>query len=444
MRILIVGAGAVGSIVAGRLSREQHDVTLIEADEANVARAQETLDALVIPGNGASATVLREAGVENADIVIAVTDADEINILACQQAHRVGVKTKVARVRNTDYYIDDAPAFDGIDAMINPDRVAVDEIHELLLKQAATDFYEFAEGRVQVIGARVGAGSLVVDKSLAEIEKVVGTRWALVASITRNHRSIIPCGEDVIQEGDQVFLIGRAGKIESALQHVALPSSAAERVMIVGGNRIGVMLANALTQEGVQVKVIEADEKRAIRASTRVDRALVVRGEATDLDLLRSEGIDDMDGFVAVSDDEEMNLTASLMARHHGARKTICLINRPNYVPLAGIIGIDAAVSPRLSTADAIMRYFRRGSVLSLTTLRENEAEIMELEATERSSIVGKPLAGLDFPRNALVGAIIKPYQVVIPRGGDVIEVGDKVIVFALPAAAKSVRKLFG
>lgn len=444
MKILIVGAGAVGSIVAQRLSREQHDVTLIEADDRHVAHAQETLDALVTAGNGASAAVLLEAGVERADILIAVTDVDEINILACQQAHRLGVETKVARVRNTDYYVDDQPAFDGVDTMINPDRVAVDEIHELLLKRAATDIYEFADGRVQVIGARVGAGSLVVDKSLSEIEREVGARWALVASITRNHRSIIPCGEDVLQEGDQVFLIGRTGKIESALQYVALPSHKVEAVMIVGANRIGINLANALTDEGVAVKILEANEERARKASSRVERALVIHGEATDLDLLRSEGIDEMDGFVAVSNDEEMNLTASLMARHHGARKTICLINRPNYVPLAGIIGVDAAVSPRLSTADAIMRYFRRGNVLSLTSLRENEAELVELEATEHSAVVGKPLASLDFPRNALIGAIIKPYQIVIPRGGDVIELGDKVIVFALPAAVRAVRNLFG
>jgi trk system potassium uptake protein TrkA len=444
MKILIVGAGAVGSIVASRLSRERHDVTLIESDDRMIAAAQRSLDALVIPGNGASLSVLEKAGVEGSDVMIAVTNADEINILACQQAHRMHVPTKLARVRNTDYYIDDQPAFDGVDAMINPDRVAVDAIRELLLKKAATDFYEFADGRVQVIGARVGAGSMVMGKSLREIEQEVGSRWALVASITRHGKTIIPCGEDVLEEDDQVFLVGRSGKIESALQYIALPSSPVERVMIVGANRIGINLANELSHAGVHVKLIEADAHRAQRASTRVDDALVLHAEATDLDVLRSEGIESMHGFVAASEDEELNLTAALLAKHHGARKTICLLKRPNYVPLSGIIGIDAAVSPRLSTAEAIMRYFRTGNVLSLTTLRDSAAEILELEASKQSAVTDRPLAELEFPRGALIGAIIKPYQVVIPRGGDVIEEGDKVLVFTVPSVARSVQKLFG
>ena len=213
--------------------------------------------------------------------------------------------------------------------------------------------------------------------------------------------------------------------------------------MIVGANRIGMNLANMLADDGVHVKILDPDERRARRASNAVDHALVLHGEATDLDLLRAEGIEDTDGFVAVSDDEEMNLTASLLARHHGAKKTICLIKRPNYVPLAGVIGIDAAISPRLSTADAIMRYFRQGNMLSHMSLRENETEILELEPAKNSDILDRPLQSIDFPRNTLIGAIIKPYQVVIPRGGDVIEEGDQVIVFALPGAVRAVRKLF-
>ncbi len=444
MKIIIVGAGAVGSIVAERLAEGRHDVTLLEANEAIVAEAQEHLDALVVQGNGASAALLQEVGVEKADILIAVTNVDEINILACLQAQRFGVPTKLARVRNSDYYEKGRGDIEGIDAMINPDRVAVEEIHELLLKKAATDIYEFADDRVQVIGARVGPGAQVVDKSLREIELEVGSRWALVAAITRDHHTIIPCGEDVLQENDQVFVVGRTGKIADALQYFTVPSQPVESVMILGATRAGINLARRLGNEGIAVKLIDADSDRALRASNRLEKALVLHGDATDLELLRSEGIGDMDGFVAVSNDEEMNLTASLLARYHGAKKTVCLIKRPNYVPLATIIGVDAAVSPRLSTADAIMRYFAQGSVLSTTHLRENEAEIMELEARAGSSILNKPLHTLEFPRHAIVGAIIKPYQVVIPRGGDTIEAGDKVLVFALPRAARAVQKLFG
>jgi trk system potassium uptake protein TrkA len=444
MKIIIVGAGAVGSIVAQKLSAENHDVTLIESEDRAVSNVQRSLDALVLTGNGASWELLEEAGVERTDILIAVTNVDEMNILACQQASRYKVKTRVARVRNRDYYLDDkTSSFPGIDHMINPDEEAVREIHELLLQPAATDIYDFADGRVQVIGARVGAGAQVTGKTLKEIQGEVGSRWALVAAITRDGKSIIPRGDDRMLEGDHAFLVGRQGKISDAVKMLAVPKARPQHVMIVGGNRIGIRLAGLLPQEGVHVKLIEASESRAHRAGNKLDRALVIHGDATDAELLLQEAIGQMDAFVAVSDDEEMNLTSSLLARHHGAGKTIALIKRPNYVPLATVIGIDAAVSPRLSTARAIMRYFHHGNVLSATDLKDSEAEVLEMRATERSAVVGRPLATLEFPEHALVAAIIKPYQVVVPRGGDVIEPGDQVLVFTLPDAVRAVRKLF-
>lgn len=213
--------------------------------------------------------------------------------------------------------------------------------------------------------------------------------------------------------------------------------------MIAGANPIGVSLARILTQEGIAVKLLENQPELAHRASLQLDNTLVLLGDPTDLEFLESEGLADMDGFVAVSEDDDMNLMASLLARTHGARKTIALIRRPNYVPLLSTIGVDAAVSPRLSTADAIMRYFRRGNVLSLTSLKENDAEIVELEATADSKVVGVPISELEMPRHALLGAIIKPYQIVIPRGGDEIDAGDRVLVFALPDAVSAVQKLF-
>lgn len=443
MKIIIVGAGAVGSIVAERLAGEFHDVTLIEADERIAREAQQSLDALVLHGNGATADMLQKAQAHRAHILIAVTNNDEINMLACIQAGNMGVKTRVARVRNRDYCKDESASVLGIDRVINPDNVAVEEIHELLMRPAATDLYEFADGRVQVIGARVGRDAPVLDKTLNEIEDAVGSRWSLVAAISRDGRTIIPGGSDVLQEDDHVFLVGRRGKVTEALTHLARPRRPMHTIMIAGGSRVGIHLAERLTTEGLHVKLIEADEERARYASNRLARALVLHGDATDSELLRSEGIESVDAFVAVSTDEQLNLTSCLIARHRSQAKTIALIKRPNYVPLASDIGIDAAVSPRLSMAGAIMRFFRHGNVLIRVSLPDSEAEIMELEATEKSSVVGRPLATLDFPRDAIVGALIKPYQVVVPRGSDVVEPGDKVLVFALPQAMKSVQKLF-
>jgi trk system potassium uptake protein TrkA len=444
MKIIIVGAGAVGSIVAQKLSVENHDVILIESEEKVVASVQRSLDALVLTGNGASWELLEQAGVERTDILIAVTNVDETNILACQQASRYGVKTKVARVRNRDYYLDDkTSSFPGIDHMINPDEEAVREIHELLLQPAATDIYDFADGRVQVIGARVGVGAQVAGKTLQEIQTEVGSRWALVAAITREGRSIIPRGDERLLEGDHAFLVGRQGRIAEAVRMLDVDKPRPNHIMIVGANRIGNRLAALLSEEGVHVKLLESTEARAQRAGNLLDRALVIHGDATDAELLLQEAIGEMDAFVSVTDDEEMNLTASLLARHHGAGKTIALIKRPNYVPLATVIGIDAAVSPRLSTARAIMLYFHHGNVLSATDLKDSEAEVLEMRATENSAVVGKPLAKLEFPVGSLVATIIKPYQVVVPRGGDVIEPGDQVLMFALPEAVRKVRRLF-
>jgi len=433
MKIIIVGAGAVGSIVAQKLSAENHDVTLIETEDRAVANVQRSLDALVLTGNGASWELLEEAGVKRTDILIAVTNVDEMNILACQQASRYKVKTRVARVRNREYYLDDkTSSFPGIDHMINPDEEAVREVHELLLQPAATDIYDFADGRVQVIGARVSAGAQVAGKTLQEIQAEVGSRWALVAG-----------GGERLLEGDHAFLVGRQGKISEAVRMLAEEKPRPNHIMIVGANRIGIRLAEQLSSEGIHVKLLDSSESRAQRAGNRLDRALVIHGDATEAELLLQEAVGEMDAFVSVSDDEQMNLTASLLARHHGAGKTIALIKRPNYVPLAAVIGIDAAVSPRLSTARAIMRYFHHGNVLSATDLKDSEAEVLEMRATEDCPVVGTPLAKLDFPDHALVAAIIKPYQVVVPRGGDVIEPGDQVLVFTLPDAVRAVRRLF-
>nr|MBC8425085.1 Trk system potassium transporter TrkA [bacterium] len=369
MKIVIVGAGAVGDDLARTVSRRERDVTVIELNPDRVRQAKEQLDCRVLEGNGVNPTFLDEVGMSDCDLFCAVTDSDEANIIACLTAHRLGAKVKVARVRDGEFYRSGNLIFDGIDMAINPDIEAVRSMREILWQQAATDVYEFAGGRVRVLGARVEDSAYVCGKSLAEIEKGLGSRWALVIAVVREGDTLIPRGGTVIETGDLVYVAGARGAVDKALAYVTTPSTQLQNVMIVGANPMGLELARDLTAHGVGVKLIDRDEAKCAYAAEQLHRALVLHADGTDLELLRSEGVDRMDGFVSVSNDEETNVMACLLAHHHGPAKTICLVNRPDYVKLLPLLGIDAAISPRLSTADAIARFVKRGAVVSARSL---------------------------------------------------------------------------
>lgn len=443
MKIVIIGAGAVGADLARKISARDHDVIVVERDADKLAALGEQLDCRFVVGNAVSPTLLQEINLADCDLLAAVTDSDETNIIVCLTAHRLGARVKVARVRQEEYYHRGRLALDGIDLAINPDHEAVSAAREILFQSAASEVHEFAGGRVRVVGARVDPQASGARRTLAELFDRRARGSALAIAIVRGERTLIPRGDTVIESGDLVYLAGQRAAIDRALKHLHAPGSPLERVMVVGANARGLELARDLLDAGVRVKLIDRSEEKCQRAAELLHRALVLHGDSTDVALLESEGVSEMDGFVSLSGDEETNIMACLLARRHGARKTVCLVDRPDYVPLLPLLGVDAAVSPRLSAASRIAAFVKRGGVVSAQSLGFTGAEILELRLDARSRSLGRPLARLSFPREALLGAVIREGHVFIPDGETTLAAGDEVIVLALPGSVPTVESFF-
>lgn len=446
MKIVVVGAGEVGTHITSHLSQEGNDIIMVEQDPVRASQADRTLDAMTVQGNGASVSVLDAAGARGADMIVAVTDVDEVNIVACVSGKALGIPRRIARVKNVDYYrhgADRSMREVGVDLMINPDLVAALEIERLISLPGASDVSDFGNARVRMIGLYVSEEAPVLGKSLREVDSLFGVQPATVVSVVREGKTLIPDGDTVLQVGDHIFMVGRRAAMPTLMSLLGVYVEPAHYVMIVGAGPISRHLASYLVDHKIQVKMVEVKREKAERVADELDKVMVLVGDGTDVELLESEGVKDVDAFIAASNDEETNIMSCLLARHLGAKKTISVIRRSNYVPLVPVVGIDAAVSVRLSTAAAIMKFCRRGEIVSFAQLKENEAEFLELVAHADNPITRKPLTDLNFPKGAIVGAIIRGKEVVIPRGDTQVEDGDRVVVFALPEAVEAVEKLF-
>ena len=442
MRVIIVGAGEVGFNTALMLSREEHDVVLIEQDETLVERATEQLDALTIQGNGASPRLLAEAGVKKSDLLIATTNSDEVNIIACLAAKAQEVPRTVARLHNPDYYDPREPIerdMFKIDFVIHTEQMAAEEIREALLVPGATNVETFAEDRIEVAEVILNAGSPIVGLPVRDIEL---PEQSLIVGIVRNGEALVPRGDTVLGARDHVFLIGEQRHIGRIVGAVTTDTATVREVMIFGGGRIGLRLALALEQVGISVKVIERDEARARYVASQLNKGLVLHEDGTSQDLLLQEGIDRMDAFVAATGDDRANLLAAMYARRLGARQTIAGISRGEFAPLADALGVDITISPRLLAAGAILRFVRRGDVVAVTLL-ESGAEMMELRVPQGSQVAGRPLSKVGFPQGALVGALLREGKVIIPSGREAMKPGDDAVVFTLQEDVSKVERLF-
>ncbi|UCD84447.1 MAG: Trk system potassium transporter TrkA [Deltaproteobacteria bacterium] len=445
MKVIIIGAGEIGFNIARKLSSENKDVILIDSSEEKIRRAQECLDVQCILGRGSRPGILKEAGIDTAEIVIAVTNSDEVNMIACLIAgSQSKVPVKIARIRDPDYTGNNTilgKEHLGIDLVINPEREAADKILRLLEVPGATEIVEFAEGKVKLVEFLVEPGSYVAGKRLKELDETHPNQRVLIASISRGNKLIIPKGEDAIQVGDLVSVVTVKNAVSEVQEVLGKKNGRTKTVMISGVGFVGLYLAQKLEERGLSVKVIENDAVKCSELAEKLNRTIVLQGDSSDQSLLLEENINEVDAFLAVSQDEEANILSSLLAKRLGAKRVYALVNKSSYMPVVTTIGVDVMVSPRLAAVGRILQFVRRGRVLSVAQLDGEEAEAIEFVALETSDIVNKPLKNLRFPKGAIVGAVVRGEEIIIPRGNDSILPDDRVIIFALGKAIPKVEK---
>jgi trk system potassium uptake protein TrkA len=445
MKIIIVGAGEVGYHTAQKLSQENQDVFLIDKDPEKTKRITDTLDVQAILGSGTSPEMLKASGIREADMLVAATDSDEVNLFACLLAKILNpVILKVARVRSQEY-LREKELFGrdilAIDHIINPESVMVETIRNLMMVPGASDVIDFVGGRVKLIGMTVKPDSPEAGRQLSSFKGLEGK--LLIGAIVRGDHVFIPHGEDTIQANDLVYLVVRAEDLPHELRRFNLMNDKEIRsVIIVGAGESGTALAQALDQTKFHVKIIDKDAHKCAALAENLERVIVINGDGTDKDLLQEENVNDVDFIVAATGDEESNVLISLLAKGLGAKKTITRINKLSYIPLVSAIGIDTVVSSRLSAIRAILQHIRQGKIISVAPLKGEQAEAIEAEALETSDIVGRPLSRVKFPKGALVGAVVRGEDIVIARGDTVIEPKDRLIIFAVQEVIPKLQKL--
>lgn len=445
MKIIIVGAGEVGFQIASRLAYENKDVVIIDKDAEAIRRVSEALDVQTINASGSSPVVLEEAGIKEAEIMLAVTDSDEANLVACLVANIISPTTKkLARLRDADYdtYIDtfrlNSP---NIDTIINPEVEVVRTIERLMSVPGAVDVGEFADGRVNFVGIILDAEARLAGVRLVDISRHIDNGRVLIAAIARENEVIIPRGSDRLMPGDLVYFISEKEKLAETLAVFDKHAEDVKRVLIVGGGRTGLRLAKRLEEMSIYTKIIEKQAARCAFLAERLNKTVVLCGDGSDQGLLSEENIQEVDVVVTLTNDEETNILASLLSRRMGAAKAITKISRFSYLPLMSAIGIDQVVSSRLSAINTILQHIRRGKVVSAKSIKGEQAEVIEAVALETSDIVGKPLSKIAFPKGALLVGVIRGEEVTIPSGATVIQPDDRIIIFAKKKAIPGVEK---
>ncbi len=442
MRVVIVGAGAVGSYLADRLALEGQDVVLVESDPERAAEVQGEIDCMVVTGNGASASTLRSAGLGDADLLIAVTSSDAINVLACNSANTLGIPRKVARVEDTELKAEVAEF--GVDLIIDPGEAAARELLTLVKRGAVSELVEFADGRLLLMGAYVNPKAAVVGTTLAELRKTVdGWNW-LVVAVIRHGETLIARGSTTLEPHDHVLLMARADKTAEAYSLLGITDRAAEKVIILGGTRLARLTASLLADNGIVTTLIDENRDRCQAIAESLPRVITVCGNPTDPKILISEGVAAADSVIALSGWDGVNLLGCLLAKELGAGEVIARFTNTDLVGILGGAGLDATVSSRLSAANEILRFVRRGVIYSVATFSDSDAEAIELAVGPKSPAIGKSLNELNPPESLIIGGIQRGDKAFVPRGSTVIEEGDHLIVIALPEAIAAAESLSG
>ena len=451
MKVIICGAGQVGFNIARYLASENADITVVDQSQLLVEKVTDSLDVQGVVGFASHPDVLQKAGASDAEMVIAVTYADEVNMVACQICHSIfDVPTKIARVRNQSYLEpqwadlfsrDNMP----IDVIISPEIEVARAIERRLEMPGAFDVHPLADGKVSLIGVHCNQDTPVINTPLRQLTALFPELHIVIVGIWRDGKGIVPKSGDQMLPGDDVYLVAETDHLTRAMAAFGHEEREAQRVIMVGGGNIGLNLARAVEKNHphVNLKLIEIDKARAEFVAHALERTVVLHGDALDSDILEEANTAAAETVIAVSNDDEVNILASLLAKRYGCKRAVTLINKTTYNPLVGTLGIDTVVNPRAITVSTILQHVRRGRIRSVHSLNEGFGEVIEAEVLETSSLIGVPLRDAQLPDGVIVGAVVRGDKVLIPRGDTVIRAHDLVVIFAATHAVKKIEKLF-
>ena len=445
MKIIIAGAGEVGFHLAKLLAYEKQDIVLIDVDQEKLDYASSHFDCATVKGSSTSYSVLEEANVKEVDLFIAVTSYEETNLTSSIIAKKLGAKTTIARISNLELFLK-TDVLDlktiGVDELISPESLAAREIKRLLAKSMVTDTFEFDEGMLTLLGITIDKNNQLKDKSLKETAYLNPDHDFVTAAILRNGKTLIPHGSSKFRELDHAYFIAQPDGVKKLLDIGKSHLTSIKDVMIMGGSKIGFHAARRLSKT-YNIKIVEKNKERSYQLADELQDTLVVNGDCRDVELLKEEGIQDMDAFVAVTGNSETNIISCLLAKNLGVKKTIALVENMDYIHISQNIGVDTMINKKLIAANFISRYVRRGNIISLTGIHGTEAEIMEFVVPDGSKITKKDIKKLNFPKSAVIGGVIRDGQVQPVTGDLKIQAEDRVVVLCLPECIHKVEEYF-
>ena len=451
MKVIVCGAGQVGYSIARYLAQEDNDVTVVDQSQQLTRKIADTLDIKTVNGFASHPDILEQAGAADADMLIAVTQSDEVNMIACQVGHSLfNITTKIARVRQQGYLEpkwanlftrDHMP----IDVIISPEREVASAIARRLRMPGAFDLISLVGDLVKLVGVRLNADCPVVNTPLRQLTQLFPDLNVRIVGIVRAGDPVSPVGDEQLMPGDEVYFVCDHEHLDRAMAAFGHEEREARRIVVFGGGNIGQFLTQQIEAENpsVNIKIIEKDKTHAEIAARNLKRSVVLLGDVLDSDILEEANVSAAEAVVAVTNDDETNILAALLAKRQGSARAITLVNSEAYAPLVPDLGIDVVVSPRHITVSTILQHVRRGRIHSVHTLRDGFGELIEAEALETSPLVGQPLGESDLPDGVLVGAVVHDGEVIIPRSSTVIQTGDRVVLLAPAEAVRQVEKMF-
>ena len=445
MKIVIAGAGAVGFHLASLLSKENQDITLIDESEEVLNQSGRHLDVLTIKGDIGCIDILKEAQVKSDKLFIAVTTSEKTNLLAAILAKQLGAKKTFARISDPNHLEkENKERFQelGVDVLISPQKLAALEVERLLQRASFTDLFEFEDGKISIVGFTIDQASPLINASLSTIGKQPDAFPFRGIALLRNHETLIPQKDTVLQKGDHLYISTKKKFLEQAIKLMGKPLKPIKHVMIVGGTALALRTAQQI-EDKYSVTVVVGDETKAKKFAAQLNNSLIIHADPGDIDALKEEELEHMDAFIALSPNSETNIITSLMAEELGVYKTIALVENVNYVPISQNIGIDTIINKKLIAANNIFRFVRKGKVEAIASLHGVDAEIIEFKITKSNRILNHPIGELHFPKKSIIAGIVREERSFAPQADTYFALNDKVIVLALPEAIHQVEEIF-